>query len=492
MVKESVNHEFDIVIVHKLDRFARNRYDSAHYNHQLKKNGVQLVSVIEQIDDSPEGRMMMAVLEGMAEFYSQNLAREVRKGMHENALKCIHTGGRPPLGYDVHPETRKLVLNPEESEIVRLIFDRALERTAYGEIVSELTMVGLRTKRGQIFTTNSISTILSNEKYTGTYIFNKSSSADVDGRRNSHKYKDPEDIIRVEGAIPQIISKEEFAAMQEIMQQRKRQFVGHKVIETYLLSGKIICGTCGRAYCGSRRKSGRNKNLIVSYCCNTRQRKGREVCDNKEIRREYIEALILDELARNIFDDSLFPVIAEYFNEYNAQKHEHSRKALEVARKTVTRIDNDINALIELLTKTSSMSLINRLDQLESEKSKAEEIVNKLQMTLPIGALDYQQIKEIFDGAKDAFSKRSLDSIKSLVNAFVDKIVLYNDRAEIKFTFKKSGPPPCRRMLSSEQETSHNFFGANNGKSVKMPLLSRFYDVSSAENTHWRGGGEGN
>ena len=227
--------------------------------------------------------------------------------------------------------------------------------------------------------------------------------------------------------------------------------------------------------------------MIVSYCCNTRQCKGREVCDNKEIRREYIEALILDELARNIFDDSLFPVIAEYFNEYNAQKHEHSRKALEVARKTVTRIDNDINALIELLTKISSMSLINRLDRLESEKSKAEEIVNKLQMTLPIGALDYQQIKEIFDRAKDAFSKRSLDSIKSLVNAFVDKIVLYNDRAEIKFTFKKSGPPPRRRMLSSEQETSRIFFGANNGKLAKMPLLSRFYDVSSAENTRRRG-----
>ena len=115
--------------------------NTAQTKMKIVYNIVQLVSVIEQIDDSPKGRMMMAVLEGMAEFYSQNLAREVRKGMHENALKCIHTGGRPPLGYDVHPETRKLVLNQAESETVRLIFDRALERTAYGEIVNELTML---------------------------------------------------------------------------------------------------------------------------------------------------------------------------------------------------------------------------------------------------------------------------------------------------------------------------------------------------------------
>lgn len=138
MIKDSAKESFDVVLIHKLDRFARNRYDSAYYKHQLKKNDVRLISVIENIDDSPEGIMMAAVLEGMAEYYSQNLAREVRKGMQENALKGIHTGGKPPLGYDVDPETKKLILNEAEAETVRYIFNQASKDVGYNKIIQEL------------------------------------------------------------------------------------------------------------------------------------------------------------------------------------------------------------------------------------------------------------------------------------------------------------------------------------------------------------------
>ena len=100
MIADSAKREFRYIIVHKLDRFARNRYDSAVCKRQLQMNGVSVLSVIENLADSAEGRMMEAVLEGMAEYYSANLAREVQKGLKENALKCMHTGGQPPLGYD--------------------------------------------------------------------------------------------------------------------------------------------------------------------------------------------------------------------------------------------------------------------------------------------------------------------------------------------------------------------------------------------------------
>ena len=119
MISDSSKHKFDIVLVHKLDRFARNRYDSAVYKRELKKNGVQVYSVLENLDNSPESIMMEAVLEGMSEYYSQNLSREVMKGMRENALKCTHTGGKPPLGYDIDAETRKLILNESEAEAVK-------------------------------------------------------------------------------------------------------------------------------------------------------------------------------------------------------------------------------------------------------------------------------------------------------------------------------------------------------------------------------------
>lgn len=96
MIKDSAKHLFDVVIVHKLDRFARNRYDSAHYKRILKRNGVRVESVLEHLDNSPESIVLESVLEGMAEYYSLNLAREVRKGMRENAEEGKHTGGYHP------------------------------------------------------------------------------------------------------------------------------------------------------------------------------------------------------------------------------------------------------------------------------------------------------------------------------------------------------------------------------------------------------------
>ena len=97
MIADSGKGLFDIVLVHKLDRFSRDRYDSAIYKKKLKKNHVKLCSVLERMDDSPESIMMEAVLEGMSEYYSKNLAREVMKGMNETAVQWKLGGGCPPL-----------------------------------------------------------------------------------------------------------------------------------------------------------------------------------------------------------------------------------------------------------------------------------------------------------------------------------------------------------------------------------------------------------
>ena len=96
----------DLVLVHKLDRFARNRYDGAVYRREIQKAGARLVAVDQPLDDSPEAVLLESLLEGLAEYYSKNLAREVMKGMREMALQAKHTGGIPPLGYDVGPDGR--------------------------------------------------------------------------------------------------------------------------------------------------------------------------------------------------------------------------------------------------------------------------------------------------------------------------------------------------------------------------------------------------
>ena len=162
---------FDCVIVHKLDRFARNRYDSAFYKRQLRQSNVRIISVLEQLDDSPESVILESVLEGMAEYYSMNLAREVRKGMNENALQALHNGGVPPLGFNVNQD-KTYSINDTEADSVRLIFQMYADGYGYKLIVNELNEKGHRTKQGNLFGKNSIFDLLRNEKYIGRYVFN--------------------------------------------------------------------------------------------------------------------------------------------------------------------------------------------------------------------------------------------------------------------------------------------------------------------------------
>ena len=249
LLSEATKREFDLVLVHKVDRFARNRQDSMGAKMHLKRYGVTVIAVAQPYDtESPEGMMMEAMLEAFAEYYSRNLASEVEKGKRENALKGLHVGGTPPLGYDLDRETMKLVLNEHEADAVRLIFQLALEGDGYTEIVRELRAKGYKTKRGQDFGKTSLFSILKNEKYTGVYIYSKSAPKDIDGKRNGHRYKDENEIIRVEGAVPQIVSREDFDKMQKLMATRKKRAGAFSAKETYLLSGKIVCGECDSAY----------------------------------------------------------------------------------------------------------------------------------------------------------------------------------------------------------------------------------------------------
>jgi site-specific DNA recombinase len=148
MVSDAKEDFFDLVLVHKLDRFARSRKDSICYRLELKRHGVALISILEYLDDSPESIILESVLEAMAEYYSKNLSREIRKGMNENALKGLHTGGKPPLGYDLDPKTKMLVINEKEASAVRMIFRMFNEGNGYMAIIKELNSQGYKTKLG--------------------------------------------------------------------------------------------------------------------------------------------------------------------------------------------------------------------------------------------------------------------------------------------------------------------------------------------------------
>lgn len=364
MICDSSARTFNILLVHKLDRFARNRYDSAVYKRELKKNGVTVYSVLENLDNSPESIMMEAVLEGMSEYYSQNLAREVMKGMRETAIQCKHTGGIPPLGYDVDPDTRKLVINEEEADTVRLIFNMYSDGQGYSAILDRLHLLGRQTKSGKGFQKNSLYSILSNPKYKGLFVFNRSSAKNTVGTRNTHLYKNDEDIIFVEGGCPQIVDTEVYEKVQAILTEHKHTGGRANAKESYLLSGKVFCRECGRSMVGNARYSGRNKLLYVTYRCPSRK----YACSNKEQNRDYLERFVVELIEREILNANSLLRLRLAIEKHAKTAQKPTESHLERERK---EIDNAIKNVADAIESgLISDALVARLTELERRKAE--------------------------------------------------------------------------------------------------------------------------
>jgi site-specific DNA recombinase len=433
MVQDSKDGGFDVVLVHKLDRFARNRHDSIGYRMELKRHGVSLISILEYLDESPESIILESMLEAMAEYYSKNLSREVRKGMNENAMKGLHTGGLPPLGYDVDPETKKLIINEKEADAVRLIFQMFNEGNGYIQIIKELNRQGYKTKTGITFGKNSLHNIIRNEKYIGVYIFNKLVATDMDGKRNGNAYKPDDEIIRIEDAVPAIINKEEFEMAKRKIEKRKGFRACNNAKEVYLLSGKIYCGECGHVYAGNKKMTGRNKKLHVTYRCTGRQMK--RICPNKEIRREYIETYVFDMLAQYVFDDKLIPKIAAEYKKYQINKNADIVKIRDNLNKRMIELKKEINNLVSLVTKTGSAALADKLTEIENEKIEVESRYNQVCDECDVKEVGVEQLKESFQKARKLLENGQLSTTKKLIELYVEKVLIFESRVEVFFNF---------------------------------------------------------
>ena len=244
MVKDSGKHLFDMVIVWKLDRFSRNRYDSARYKALLKKNGVKVVSATEVISEGAEGIILESVLEGYAEYYSADLAEKVGRGLTENALKCKFNGGTKPIGYVIDSE-QHFQIDPFTAPFVREAFQRYAEGATMKELVVWLNDRGIRNSRGLPLNFNSIQRMLNNRRYIGEYSFR--------------------DIVIPDG-IPAIVPKELFDRVQEKLEKNKKAPARHKAEDDYLLTTKLFCGYCGAYLCGERGTS-RTGDVHHYYKC---------------------------------------------------------------------------------------------------------------------------------------------------------------------------------------------------------------------------------
>ena len=399
MIKDSEKGAFKVVICWKMDRFARDRYDSATYKYRLKKNGVRLVYAKEVIPDGPEGIILESVMEGYAEYYSKNLSQNIKRGNYDSALE-LKTLGQKLLGYKKGADGR-FEIDPATAPLVRRIFEEYTSGERAKDIVDRLNQEGHRTAYGGMFNKNSIRRIIQNEKYTGVYTF-----------------KD----IRVEGGIPQIISKKQFEDANKLQEVHHRAPAAKRDV-SFLLTAKIFCGECGEPMTGD---AGTSKSGVVHYyyICNGRRR---HRCKKERVRKEQIEKAVVDELVVLIHSDEFIEAVADLVMEYqNREKDDSLLKSLDARLKDIEkRIDNLVSAMEQGIVTATTKT---RLMELESEKTDIEKGIAKELLKEP--ELERDQIVYFLqrfregDVENDGYKECLIDTFLQSVYVYDDKLVL--------------------------------------------------------------------
>ena len=423
MIADSKRKLFDIVIVWKLDRFARNRYDSARYKNQLKRNGVKVISATEVISQGAEGILLESVLEGMAEWYSEDLKEKVVRGLTINAEKCKWNGGTLPIGYIVDEE-QHLQINTMTAPFVLEAFKLYDQGKTITEIRDYLNSKGLTNTKGRPITWGAVQHMLSNRRYIGEYSFQD---------------------ITIPNGIPTIIPQDLFDRVQERLEKNRKAPARAKAEENYLLTTKLFCGTCHAPMVGECGTSSSQKRKYHYYrCANTKKKKS---CDakRKTVRKLPIENAVVNAVMEKIMDDNFVAYITDTVMEM--QTHESSvlpalRKQLEETERGITNMLNAIQAGI------FNASTKPRLDELEQRKADIELQIIQEEMRHPM--LTREDVTYWFCRYRMLDTKR-LEERRRLIDGFVNSVIVYDEYIVITFNYKEGTTTvPFSKLDSSD------------------------------------------
>jgi DNA invertase Pin-like site-specific DNA recombinase len=405
MIKDSSSKAFDVVLVWKLDRFARDRYDSAYYKRALRKNGVKVVSATEAISEGAEGILLESLLEGVAEYYSVELAEKTLRGMTENALAC-KVNGSVPMGY-MPTDDGHYQIDPLYSPLIVEIYQMYIDGMSIAQIETELKVRSIRNRKGGVIKQNVISNILKNRRYLGEYIFSN---------------------IVIPNGIPRIISDEMFNKVQIRMEESRKAPARHKASEEYLLSTKLFCGKCQRMMAGESGQS-RAKEIYRYYKCSGAKR--RLGCNKKTVRKAWIEDLVVNEIKRIVNDDEMIEYIADSVIQVQGEEStllpclKHQLKEVEKG------IDNLVNAIQMGICNDATKK---RMDELEKRKTELNIQIAKEELSKP--TVTREQIICWLEHFK-TFDTNNFEHRKRFIDTFVNKIFLYDDRMIITFNYDK-------------------------------------------------------
>ena len=401
MMRDCERGVFKAVICWKMDRFARNRYDSAMHKYKLKKNGVRIFYAKEVIPEGPEGIILESVMEGYAEYYSENLSQNVKRGNYDSALE-LKTLGRVLLGYKKGADGR-FEIDPATAPVVQRIFEEYAAGERAIDIYERLNDEGYRTVRGGLFNKNSIRRILQNEKYIGVY-----------------EYMD----IRVENGIPPIVSKELFDKCQTMVERHHRAPAA-KRDTNFLLTTKLFCGHCGEPMTGDGGTSHTGR-VYSYYVCNGRRA---HKCDKERAQKDWIEQLVVDELVSLIHSDGFIEELADRCMEF--QKREKDRSVLNALEARLKETENAIkNMMTAIEAGIITPSTKTRLMELEGEREQIEKGIAKELIEEP--DLERDQIVYFLHRFRDGDINDEMYRA-FLVDTFLNSVYLYDDGRLVLF-----------------------------------------------------------
>ena len=406
MLKDAQKQAWDMVLVYKLDRFSRNKYEMAIHRKTLSDNQIALVSATEHIPEGPEGIILESLLEGMAEYYSKELAQKIRRGLRESHLKGNATGGKVTYGYRV--ENKKYVVDEYEGAIVLRVFEMYASGILIKLIIRILTEEGIYNRDGKPFTPSMIYKMLDNQKYTGVY-----------EHPTEGTYYD---------LYPQIVPIPLFEQVKALRKYCAKGGLTEDV--QYLLKLKMKCGYCGATMItdGGR---GKNGSIFRYYSCASKRKKTTP-CTKRSVRKETIEKIVLEQTMKAFENPETIERLAADIYALHAQEPEENlaAKALQATLKDVNRKIGNITAAIEegIITETTK----ERLRALEEERTAltekllAEDSRQRLQISK----------EDIVRFIKKAINKNPFFMIQTLIK----QILIYDDRVIIQYNYTSENP----------------------------------------------------
>ena len=336
MMKAAESGSFDTILAWKVDRFGRNREDSAIYKGKLRRFGVRVLYAMEPIPEGSAGVLLEGMLEATAEWYSRQLSENVTRGMMDNARRCLYNG-QAVLGYERGPDGR-YAIQPDQAAVVRNIFSLYCSGLSAASIAHQLNAQGVKTARGFSFTPQAVLRVIGNDRYIGVYVWGS---------------------VRIPDGMPPIIERSVFEEAQR-MKKKTARHVEQGVVD-YLLTGKAFCGLCGAAMVGD---SGTSASGIRLYYYSCIDRKHRKSCTKKSIRKERLEDAVINYVLDYVLSDSQIEKTADAVMTLQAEELKTSPlSAMEAEyEEAKKKIDNVNKAIAAGIWNASTSAMLKELE----------------------------------------------------------------------------------------------------------------------------------